>query len=538
MPITLVIGLGACLILALLTRLPGLEFGVPDLWHPDEQRLIYNPAKRFAAGEGLGLPRWPYPPLMAELVGIVLRVFPYDPPTLRAIAVGRGISAGLGIVGVLATALAAWTATRRVGPTLVAGGLVAFAPIAIQLGHYATPDGAALGCVGLALWASARALDGPDEREASRPWALLGIGAATGLAAAFKYNAAMIAVLAIAATASRIAARLSSDADASIQARLRVAAIECGWLLAAGLVAIGVFVASLVPVWSELGDLERGLRQEWEHYRHTGHIGFTTESAAADALVNLWGAGIGGPALLVSLAIPLLRERSRALAASALLMSLAYLLLLAPQQVFFDRVVFVLIPPLALVAGLAGDALVERGAAWASERWPAHQRRLSIGLPSLAVAALLVVPAWRGGLMVRALTTPDTRAQSRDYLLGVTDAESKVLHMPRDLYLAPTISGRENIRLDPRMGPRRSLARRPDYVVFVDGYWERFSNNPIGSANLRKRERAWRKALDRRYDIAEVFEGPSLPCRGCPGTTISAYHHPKVTVYVRRSSSK
>jgi len=197
-------------------------------------------------------------------------------------------------------------------------------------------------------------------------------------------------------------------------------------------------------------------------------------------------------------------------------------------------VVFVLIPLLAVVAGLCGDALVERsGAAIEAARPELAAAKLGPAIAGIVIVALVAVPARRGAQVVVGLRTPDTRARARDFLVAVSEPETKILHMPRDVYLAPTISGRENIRLDPRMGPGRALARRPDYVVFVDGYFQRFANNPIRAEKIRRREQRWRRVLGRRYVIARVFEGPPLPCTSCPGTTIGAYHQPKVTVYVR-----
>lgn len=512
--------LGLVLAVAAVLRVVGLDFGVPDLWHPDEQRLIYNPAKRFAAGEGLGLRWWPHPPLMAELVGTVLWLFPFDPPTLRAIHVGRGISACLGVAGVGGTAMAAWRLSGRALPTVCAGLLVAVSPIAVQLSHYATPDGAALGCVGLCLWACAELLTRAPAPASARehPWLLnLAAGAITGLAGAFKYNAAMVAVLVIAVALARIVRGWSREAR-----RGRVLA-ELGGLGVAGLAALAVFGLSLAPVVGELDALHGGLSREWTHYRQ-GHAGFESASAGLEALRTLASCGLGPPALAACLGVVVLREPTgRAVAIALLALTCAYLALLWPQRVFFDRVTFVLLPPLALLAALGMQALLER--------LVAESRRRAVWLVALVV--LLFIPTQRAVMLVHALDTRDTRALARDYLRARTTLDTKILHLPKDIYLAPTISGRQNLRPGLPTGPRLGLRRRPHYVVVVEGYWERFESDPDGGEDALALREAWLGALSRRYRVLWHIRGPDLPCRGCPGTTLSAYHQPDVTIYQR-----
>lgn len=209
--------------LAAVLRLTALDFGLPNIYHPDEDLLVipamtilktgdwqpirmdygglfiytlvlvYVPVFLFAARTG-AITR------VDELVMIERGVYPSLYPHPEYILAGRLVSAVLGIGLVLLVYLLG----RRLGgpgvghPSvggtrlgLIAAALAAVLPDLVVNAHYATTDTATTFMILLALYLLVRAY---DHWEQDTMWAYVGAGFVCGLAVSTKYNAAFIAV--------------------------------------------------------------------------------------------------------------------------------------------------------------------------------------------------------------------------------------------------------------------------------------------------------------------------------------------------------
>jgi len=177
--------------LSLVLNLAGIGWGLPSRFHPDEKADVVATMVR----EGRALPDSyvnPSLPLLLTAPVVALqqrlpggRPDPWGDPLLAA----RALSALAGAAAVLLLGLAA----LRVDPgaAAVAAFLLALAPGAVNLCHFATPEAWVLAATSLTLLLATRHLAGT-----APAWAL---GLALGLAASTKYTAAALVAPALAA---------------------------------------------------------------------------------------------------------------------------------------------------------------------------------------------------------------------------------------------------------------------------------------------------------------------------------------------------
>ncbi len=168
------LGLAALLALAASLRIPGLRYGLPfPLLNADEESIVPR-AWELVHGGGLDPGWYDYPSLLFLLLA-PFQAFA-DAPSYGA---GRGVAAGLGLIGVAA---AWWLGRASYGSLagLVAGAAVAVATVHVAYSHVAVTDVLLTALVTISL---ALAVQGRLE------WA----GAAAGLAASAKYPGVFLA---------------------------------------------------------------------------------------------------------------------------------------------------------------------------------------------------------------------------------------------------------------------------------------------------------------------------------------------------------
>ncbi|MGH2536595.1 MAG: ArnT family glycosyltransferase [Candidatus Promineifilaceae bacterium] len=206
------LALAAVLLIALGLRLWGLGFGLPNLYHPDEDALVMPAIQMIKTGDLLPS-RLEYGSLhiysLAAVSAVVfvllaragLVVEPAELPLYERgsypavyaypqfFLAARLVSAVMGVGVVLLTyLLARRLAGRRVG--LLAAGMAAVLPLLVIHSHYATPDMPLTFLVLLTLYLLLRA---HDRWHMSSPWAYAGAGFVCGLAASTKYNGVVLA---------------------------------------------------------------------------------------------------------------------------------------------------------------------------------------------------------------------------------------------------------------------------------------------------------------------------------------------------------
>ena len=330
-----VFAVAAVLIAALALRIAGIRWGLPNSqhlfsYHPDEVFLL-APSIGFAQGD------WNphffnYGTLYIYLVGIpatVLKAAPSPeqfPDGMRHLhLLGRLITALLGAASVLLLYLA----VRREGWgfAAVSAGLLAFLPLHVVNSHYATVDVPATFFLVAAFWLALRGAHEPSAGAGALA------GAAVGLAAATKYNAALFLV---------------PVALAPLLAPPR--AWRWSWLGGAAAGAAAGFVIGCPYFWT--AEFADGFLFELRHARIGGTLAFVNSGSGWG--YHLWHGlpvGLGYP-LLAAVAVGVvaaIRLPSRA-ARLSLVWSAFYLAVIGFGKERFIRYLVPLAPFLAVLA--------------------------------------------------------------------------------------------------------------------------------------------------------------------------------------------
>jgi hypothetical protein len=322
-----------------------------------------------------------YPPLAFYLFGAAAAVaglFHALGPASRvdptaAYLAGRAVSA-LAFVAAVAFVSATRAALDGRAAGLVAGAALALAPLAVRQAHFATTDGVATAFVAAAIWAAGRR-------------AFLAAGVLSGLAAATRYNAGLVALVPLAV------ALLGEE-------RWRRAAI-----VAAG---SAVAFAGVVALAGHPADYVRGLA--FLGGRATGQYG-TPIGLVYHPTVSLpYGLGFGTYVLALA-GVVLALVRRRPLDVALLVFLAASLAVTGFSHEVFWRYVLPVLPALCLLAG--GLLGLARGG---RERW------LGAG-----AALLLMAPSAYASVMTdRLLGAEDTRQQAAEWLLREAPAGSEL----------------------------------------------------------------------------------------------------------------
>jgi 4-amino-4-deoxy-L-arabinose transferase-like glycosyltransferase len=390
-------------------RFWGLGWGLPHtLAHPDETKFV-----SVALGFGYGDldPHWfGYPTLFFYLAAAAFAVL-YAAgrltghfPTLSAFKLQffldptpfhlatRAISA---VAGTL-TILVAYRLGRELGGRaggLVAALLVALNPLHARTSHFGNTDAT------MVLFAAAGLLWALRAARTARTRDLVLAGACVGLAASTKYPAALFAV------ALPVAALVPAGARAvAVPLAGRLRGLACG-VLATG-AAFALTSPFVLLDWRlALSDLRVLAAQQ------AG--GWPGDAGAPAWLYHLTFSGWYGlgwpfyPALVLAAACLVMRRDRKALLLAAA--CLAYVGFMGAGRLAFARYLLPLVPPLAaLVGALAAAPSVAR-----LGRGVAGRLALAV-----ALAVLLVLPAWRTLGQAVLFGRADTRALAREWIMA------------------------------------------------------------------------------------------------------------------------
>ncbi|MGH4023690.1 MAG: glycosyltransferase family 39 protein [Pseudonocardiaceae bacterium] len=381
---------GGVLLLALVVRLLGLSADLPVMHHPDEpvnlrviDAMVANgdpnphffnyPSLFFYLHAALHLdgPVLGWLPGLAELPPITQVMGVSFAPTTGAILVHRGLTVASGVLLVLV----GWLTTHRLTgthlPAAVTAILLALSPTLVENSRLITPDVLAGLLVALALLASVRLL------QSGSGAAYVAAGVATGLAASAKYTAVVAAVPVV------LAALLGNRPRAAVT-RLPLA----------GACALGAFLLTTPYALLDRPAFGAGLRFEQAHYA-AGHDGMEGGSLAF-YLGHLATEEMVLSALAVAGAIAVARHRGQHWRAATVVASfpLVYGAVVAMQAVRNERTILLVLPGLAVLAGLAVEPIMQ----WARQRravTPATATVLTLATLSTLAATLLMVQAAR-----------------------------------------------------------------------------------------------------------------------------------------------
>jgi Dolichyl-phosphate-mannose-protein mannosyltransferase len=358
----------------------GLDFGLPYLFRPDEEVMVGR-AVHLVLDRSLDPLFSIYPPLafylFAAAAAVTGLVHPLGPATridpTAAYLAGRAVSA-LAFAAAVAFVSATRTALDGRAAGLVAGAALALSPLAVRQAHFATTDGVAAAFVAAAIWAGGR-----------RSFLLAGV--VSGLAAATRYNAGLVALVPL------VLALLGEDRWR------RAAAVAAGSAVAfAGVVALAGHPADYVRGLAFLGG-----RAAQQYGTPIGLVYHPSVSLP-------YGLGFGTYALALT-GVVLALVRRRPLDVALLVFLAASLAVTGFSHEVFWRYVLPTLPALCLLAGgLLGLARGSRA------RW------LGTG-----AALLLMAPsAYASVTTDRLLGAEDTRQQAAEWLLRNAPAGSEL----------------------------------------------------------------------------------------------------------------
>jgi hypothetical protein len=451
------LALALVLTIGLALRAWSASYGLPDLYHPDEPRIVER-AVRFHEGDlNPRFFNWPslYMYVIAGVYGLVFGAssdgvsgaYARDPALFYL--VGRLVTALFGTA-----TLAVLYATGRLayGPAV---GILAAALLAVDLlhvrdSHWVTTDVPLTFLVALATlfalryWRAGRRVDAGAA------------GLVTGLAISMKYPGGLAFLGLLVAHALR---RPTEPPWRRVVGRDTATAAALG---AVGFV-LGTPFALLTPV-----AFVRGVLDE---VREVNTVQFGNEADVPGYLFHLAYSlpqAMGWPLYLLALA-GLVWAVTRREAREAILLAFAvpYLLVIVTWSSRFERYVIPLLPCLTLLAA----AVVVRGAGWLSERRRVAWLRPSVVLAGVAV--LLVAPGLaRVAQYHRLLARPDTRVLGSEWVERHVPPGTRIALEPFSLRLPVA---REQLQAGPgRVAHLPQL--RPDAAPSGspgagDGYW-------------------------------------------------------------------
>ncbi len=421
--------LGAVAVVAVAAplRAAAIGFGLPILTHPDEPVNV-RVGEAMSVHSDWNPHRFNYPSMLYDTIAVFVRAHRWLTGQRGAADSGVQIQ-NLGVAVTsepglfialrtftmllsIAMCLLAYAVvlrvTGRVLAALLAGLLLAVSPVAVTNGVFISPDTysglfsalALLGAIGVA--GRGRRLD------------YLLAGAGVGLAAAAKYNAAVVAVALVGAHLIRH--RASSWRHPKI--------------LLSGVAAVVLFVLVTPAAVLDPHHFLAGALAEAQHYAH-GHDGstggslwFNVQALRRDPVL------LGGSAL----SILCLRSPRRREIAVILAFTLAYGGLLSVQEVHFARNLLPILPALAMLAGFAAAVGADR-----LSRQPAAARRvLTAGAGAVLAAGVAGSAVAAAGIPRQLAERP--RTETLDWLTAHVPAGSRVVvesygpYLPQDRY--------------------------------------------------------------------------------------------------------
>ncbi len=462
----------AIIALGLAIRVWGLGFGLPYMYHPDEGVPVVGALKMLHTGD-LNPHFFHWSSLLFYLNALAYGVFfvlglltgrfasPTDLPLpdVETIAVGktalpelflisRGLTAAFGVISIFVIYRICRQFRHGEIAGLVAALWLAVEPVDVRNSQFIRPDTFVVTFVLASVFFSLRILDDPRLRN----YILAGIAA--GLAASFKYNAALVCLPILAAHLLRFNARGFARREIYI---------------AAGMSALAFLVTTPfalldLPRFVEIGPLQAASIYATGHAGAEGntiqwYLTFLQESQGALFLL-----GLAGAALLF-----VWRERQAVVLAA---FPVAYYALVNLYTVHFDETVLPVIPFLIIFAalGVARVYAVVR-AHWAA---PMIWRAALVALTVLVALPPLAASAQNNAHILQ----PDGRESARVWIENNLPHGARVALEPYAPYVDRanfTVEGFEEITAHP---PEWYAQNGFEYIVLSYGSYGRFLENP------------------------------------------------------------
>ncbi len=465
--------LAAILLLGLALRLWGIDFGLPYMYHADENVPVSIALRMLRTGN-LNPEFFNWPSLLMYLNALAYFIFflfgrllgrfssPADLPfpEMEAMAVGRaalpeiillgrGLSVGLSIFSVLVVYLIGREMFSSRAAGWIAAALFAVESVSVKNSHFIRPDTPAVFFALVAALFALKILDDPR----SRNYVLA--GASAGLAASSKYNLALIFVAILAAHLVRFGLR------GFIRKELFLSMFAGG---VAFVLTTPYAILDFARFW-QIGPLDDAAIYS------TGHPGAegNTFQWYVDFLWSTQGVilllAIGG-----ALWIIFRRERKGIVLLS---FPLVYYLFVNLFTVHFDTTILPVIPFIILLASV----FILRACDFFAHRW--HLGKVWL---TAAMLAIVLILAWTPLQATAAnnahISQPDGREQAREWIDANLPPGSRVAiesyspYIDRHRFTVEGLYGIQDHSAD------WYVSNGFEYLVFSQGVYERFFDDP------------------------------------------------------------
>lgn len=380
-------------VFALVLRLVGSQFGLPNQYHPDEDMLI-RIASTMASGGDLNPHFFHWGGGHFYVTALVLRLagaVGWLQSDADAYAAARSLSAVMGAATVLLAMLIARQLYRNKIITALTGLILSLTMLHVRSAHYATVDVPATFWLALALWLFVAA---SSAERGHLAW-LVAAGVSGGIATGTKYHIGLI--VPVLASAALVARRGGSRRQAS------------GWYLMAAGAAVGFLLTNPYAVL-DYPSFSSGVNELLTHYdRPALHPRNHGDNNWVFFLQTLAGGESGAWFLLSALfgvTILAAEERRAGVLVLATFPILSFLYLGSKNANFIRNLM-----PLMVFMAVAGAIGMERLVQVA-----ARAGRAARGLALAAVALGLLMALDRVVQFDRLLRSPDTRDLAAQWL--------------------------------------------------------------------------------------------------------------------------
>lgn len=472
-------------LLALVVRVAGNRFGLPDEYHPDENMLI-RVASAMAAGADWNPHFFHWGGGHFYVTALVFRAaaaFGDLASEADAYLVARTLTAVMGAATVAVTMMIAERGYGNKAITGLTGLVFAFTLLHVRTAHYATVDAPATFWLVLSVWLFLTAIDAPR----GRLGLFIAAGLVAGVAVGTKYSVGLIvpALMVGALVAGPERARAGS-----VRAALAILAGS-----AAGFLLTNPFAILDYPSFSA------GVRELVTHYDrphlHPRNHGQHNWLFFVETLAG----GESDPFVMLTAAagvVFLLKDERRAEVMAPMAFALLTFVYLSSQSANYIRNLIPLIPFLALASAIGATRLIRAT--------PANSRLLWIAVVAVAIVLSFV----RVVQFDRILLRPDTRELARAWLAGHLAPGSKVA-MEREYWATPVLPA--NV-----VGTRLVLAENPlafyrergfDYIITNSVSYKAYFVYPDRMPAARDAYARLLEALDEHAQRVAVFTGES-----------------------------
>lgn len=457
--------LAAVVLVAVSVRAWGIQFGLPHLYHPDENVYVDISQRMYRTGD------WNphffnYPSLFLYLNA--LAYYPYSlvrwvmgqpdfagpqmlvmgvgqTPDPGTFVLGRFLTVAFGVGAVVLLYLSGKRLLEQTLPALMAAFLLAISSTAVINSRSITPDTFLLFFILLAFFGATRVYKEGQWKD----YALAGVG--IGLAGATKYNAVLIVLVLLAAHFLRHG--LVGWKDKRLY----------GALALAGIIFFAATPFALLDFQTFISDL----RSEGEHYL-AGHMGMDGNTLYW-YWVYLWSTeGI----VIVLAALEVLRGliiRSRPLVLLSIF-PVTYFVFINGFAVRNDRTILPMLP----FAFLLGASLLYQCWLWASKRIEPAKTIVQIGIATLGVAAL-VFPATQ--MVINSKIREDgvrSREEASAWVRGHIAPGARIAIEPYTPYVDPATYEVRAFGALIDNKPDWYKAQGFDYLIFSGGRFSRY----------------------------------------------------------------